>query len=170
MHKSKKIDDCFKGGDYEKLKELAGNTANFPDCEISRSFGHCLEYAIYHSPIPMIKKLLRNGADPNYKDHAGFPSIIAALSTDRGDIKEIITLLVKHGVDINQHGHNDWTPLHWAAAHNNVDMIKHLLKLGADPNIKTRIDDYATPSEEARTLGCINAANYLEEYLSKENE
>ena len=31
--------------------------------------------------------------------------------------------------------------------------IKQLLDLGADPNVKTRIDDYETPGEMARKAG-----------------
>lgn len=39
-----------------------------------------LEYALYHSPLAFIRTLLDLGADPNYGDHAGFPSLIAALT------------------------------------------------------------------------------------------
>ena len=42
-----------------------------------------LESAIYHSPLAFIRELLELGANANYPDHAGFPSLIAALSADR---------------------------------------------------------------------------------------
>ncbi len=50
-----------------------------------------LEHAIYHSPLPFIRALLELGAEPNYQDHAGFPSLIAALSCrERGDTYELL--------------------------------------------------------------------------------
>ena len=74
-----------------------------------------LEYAIYHSPLAFIRRLLELGADPNYGDHAGFPSLIAALSCGaRKDRDEILELLLANGADIQQRGMNDYTPLHTA--------------------------------------------------------
>ena len=76
-----------------------------------------LEYAIYHSPLAFIRRLLELGADPNYGDHAGFPSLIAALSCGaRKDRDEILELLLANGADIQQRGMNDYTPLHTALA------------------------------------------------------
>jgi Ankyrin repeats (many copies) len=74
-----------------------------------------LEYAIYHGPLPFVRELLELGADPNYQDHAGFPALIAALSTDRPDRSQLIELL-DAGADIEARGIHDRTPLHYAAA------------------------------------------------------
>jgi ankyrin repeat protein len=52
-----------------------------------------------------------------------------------------------------------------AAAKNDVAAVKLLLQYGADPTAKTRIDDYATPLEEARTLGANDAVKYLESII-----
>jgi uncharacterized protein len=68
---------------------------------------HCLEYAIYHSPLHFIRILLEIGADPNPVDHAGFPPLIAALSCSRPQpeapvrtaIVDIIELLLSFGAD-----------------------------------------------------------------------
>lgn len=155
-----KVHSAFVAGDYDLLNALAGSTPGFPDCHLD-GFGHCLEYAIYHSPLPFIKQLMLKGADPNYGNHAGFPSIIAALSSGREDTTDIIDLLLDHGADINQHGHNDWTPLHWAAAGDDAEMIRYLLDKGADPEVRTGIDDKTTPLEEARLLGCEAAVEIL---------
>lgn len=76
---------------------------------------------IYHSPLSCIRALLEQGADPNYADHAGFPSQIAALSCpERPDREEIIELLLGFGADIELRGINDYTPLHYAAVENDV--------------------------------------------------
>lgn len=163
MDKSSQIHRAFEEGDFATLNELVGDTPGFPDCQLV-GFGHCLEYAIYHSPFSLVRKLLEKGSDPNYGDHAGFPSVIAVLSTERADKTSIIDLLLEYGVDINQHGINDWTPLHFAAANDDVELIQYLLEKGADPNARTRIDDCATPLEEAEILGRQGAVNVLREF------
>ncbi|MBR1283037.1 hypothetical protein JQ597_13405 [Bradyrhizobium sp. AUGA SZCCT0177] len=66
---------------------------------------------IYWSPLAFIETLLDCGANPNYPDRGGFPSLIAALSTDRPDRLELLRLLLSRGADTAQRGSNDWTPL-----------------------------------------------------------
>jgi uncharacterized protein len=63
---------------------------------------------------------------------------------------------------VNRKGINDWTPAHMAAARDDVEALRLLVRYRADLNIRTDIDDYATPLEEARNLGKVNAVNYLE--------
>ena len=60
--------------------------------------------------------------------------------------------LLKHGADVNAKGLNDWTPSHLAAARNDLESLKILHKFGADLTIRTDIDDYATPYQEAVNL------------------
>ena len=43
-----------------------------------------------------------------------------------------------------------------------MEALKILVRHGADLSVKTDIDDYATPLEEARHLGRTNAVRYLE--------
>lgn len=155
-----RIHSAFKENDFEQLRDLLGHSCEFPNCHLEE-FGHLLEYAIYHSSLSFINEMLDAGAEPNYEDHAGFPSIIAALSSERDDRKDIIDLLLKYGGDINQRGINDWTPLHWAAANNDVKLIEYLLGKGADPTLRTDIDDKATPLEEAEILGCESSVKIL---------
>ena len=97
----------------------------------------------------------------NYQDNAGFPSLIAALSTKRADKLEILELLIRHGSELHQRGINDWTPLHYAASTHNLDAIRLLLASGADPMIRTRIDTLATPREEAEAAGYLEGASLL---------
>ncbi len=160
------IHEAFKQGDLSTLKSALGHPEEFPNCTSPLSIGNVLEYAIYHSPLPFIRILLELGADPNYQDHAGFPSLIAALScSDRSDQKELIELLISCGADIQQRGVNDYTPLHYAVAENDVEMIELLLSYGADPKAKTNIDDYTTPLEEAEMLGKSQAVNALKRVI-----
>ena len=66
---------------------------------------------------------------------------------------------------VNLKGVNDWTPAHMAAARDDVDALRVLVAHGADLSIRTEIDDYATPLEEARNLGKLNALRYLSSRL-----
>ena len=143
------IHEAYKRGDLEALKALLGSQ------EID------LEYAIYHSPLSFVRTLLELGADPNYEDPAAFPSLIATISTDRPDKYELVDLLLSRGANIQQRGVNDYTPLHYAAARNDAKLIELLLAHGADPNARTRIDEFATPAQEAELLHALEAVEVL---------
>jgi len=155
----RKIDAAFRQGDLEALREAAEDPDSIPNGPMPLTIGTCLEYAIYHSPVAFIRTLLELGADPNEEDAAGFPPLIAALSCNqaapgavvRTDVGEIVSLLLSFGADPDQRGINDYTALHMAAAVNHPEAVRLLLDAGANPNLRTRIDDYETPRELAET-------------------
>jgi ankyrin repeat protein len=159
-----RIDAAFRVGDFEGLRAALDSPEGFPNVSGPPTIGHCLEYAIYHSPLSFIRTLLERGADPNYVDHAGFPSLIAALtclrsapgSPARLDAYEILELLLAAGADPNQRGLNDYTPLHWAAGDGDERGVRLLLAYGADVTARTRIDDCETPRDVA--VGARHAA------------
>ena len=166
----KAIDDAFRAGDIEALKLALGNSPRWFDepmpCELG--LGHPLEYAIYWSPLDFIKQLIALGSNVNYGDHAGFPALIAALSTDRhgrGDRLEVLKLLLRHGAQMTQ-GLNDWTPLHYAVNLRDLEALRLLLEAGADPNARTRIDDLTTPLEEAEAAGFAEGAALLRQAVA----
>ena len=162
------IHEAYRRGDLDALRAALGDPPDFPNCRGPAGCGEIvLEYAIYHGPLPFIRALLDLGADPDYEDHAGFPSLIAALSArDRADRYEILELLLAHGADIRQRGVNDYTPLHYAVSVRDLEAIDLLLRHGADPEARTRIDDRATPLEEAEILGLPDAAERLRRHAS----
>lgn len=49
-------------------------------------------------------------------------------------------------------------------------MIRLLTSHGADPEAKTRIDNYATPLEEAETLGRWEAVEAIRDILNERNK
>lgn len=168
----RKIDAAFKAGDLAALRAAVENPAMVPNGPMPLSVGPCLEYAIYHSPISFIRSLLEIGADPNPIDHAGFPPLIAALSCSRPqpgsagrpDVLEVMKLLLAFKADPNQRGINDYTPLHMAVAEGNLAAVELLLESGADPLLRTRIDEYETAREMAEHAGHEDIANLIASY------
>jgi ankyrin repeat protein len=166
-----KLHGAFERGDLEALRSELGDPPDFPNSPSpSLAIGNFLEYAIYHSPLPFIRTLLELGADPNYGDHAGFPSIIAALSSQRPEKYQIVEMMLTAGADIRQRGVNDYTPLHYAATVNDGKAVDLLLRHGADPSARTNIDSYTTPLEEAETLGARDAARILREFADRKQK
>src|SRR5258708_6318606 len=76
-----KIDAAFRAGDLAALRAAVEDPDIVPNGPMPLAIGPCLEYAIYHSPVSFIRTLLEIGADPNPKNHDGFPPLIAALSS-----------------------------------------------------------------------------------------
>jgi len=166
-----KIHAAFCAGDLAALRAAVDDPAAIPNGPMPLAIGPCLEYAIYHSPLPFIRTLLELGADPNPSNHSGFPPLIAALSCSRSqpgsparsDVMAILALLLEYGVDRNQRGINDWTPLHMAVGERNRAAIQLLLAAGADPLARTRIDEYDSPREMALAAGLTEIAEILAE-------
>jgi ankyrin repeat protein len=156
-----RLHDAFCKGDLEALHSAVDDAAEIPNGPMPAVIGQCLVYAIYHSPLSFIRTLLEIGADPNAPANDGFPPLIAALSclraapgrTRRTDIHDILRLLLTFGVDPNQRGINDYTPLHMAVAEQDPLAVQILLDGGADPELRTRIDDCETPLAMAEATG-----------------
>lgn len=165
----KAIDDAFRAGDFDALGPALGGSENWVDEKMpfALGLGHPLEYAIYWSPVAFIEKLIKAGSNPNYGDAGGFPSIIAALSTNRQDKLEIVQVLLDHGADPNRRGVNDWTPLHYAVSIRDPNAMSLLLASGADPSLRTRIDDCSTALEEAERAGFWPEAALLQEATAR---
>ena len=165
------IDAAFRQGNLEALREAVDDASVVPNGPTPLTIGSCLEYAIYHSPLSFIQELLELGADPNPTDHAGFPPLIAALSCSRphpgspgrSDVLQILALLVSFGADLHQRGINDYTPLHMAVSERHGGAIRLLLDAGADPTLRTRIDECETPLEMAQSAGLQDLARLLSE-------
>jgi uncharacterized protein len=165
----KKIDAAFRSGDLAALRAAVDDPEYVPNGPMPLTVGPCLEYAIYHSPLSFIRELLEIGADPNPPGHHSFPPLIAALVAGRSepgaaartDVNDIITLLLSFGADPNQRGVNDYTPLHMAVGEHNSAALKLLLEAGADPRLRTRIDDCETPGELAERAGLLEMVQLL---------
>jgi uncharacterized protein len=167
--KLQRIDDAFRTGDLDALRAAVDDPAVVPNGRMPDTIGPCLVYAVYHSPLPFIRTLLEIGADPNAPADDGFPPLIAALSCAREvpgsirrtDIDEVLRLLLSFGTDPNQRGINDYTALHMAVAQRDPLAVQILLDAGADPELRTRIDECETPLEMAEAAGLASVAEIL---------
>ncbi len=167
--KFRRIDAAFRAGDLNALRTAVDDPNDIPNGPMPLTIGSCLEYAIYHSPLSFIRELLELGADPIPANHAGFPPLIAALSCTRShpgsparsDVNEIVALLLEFGADPAQRGINDCTALHVAVAERNQSAVALLIAAGADPHLRTRIDDCVTPREIAIAEGLSEIGEML---------
>jgi len=165
-----RIDAAFRAGNLEALRASVDDPSSIPNGPMPMTVGSCLVYAIYWSPLRFIRELLDLGADPKAPADDGFPPLIAALScsTDapganrRTDINEVLRLLLRRGADPDQRGLNDWTALHMAVNQRNAYAVQLLLDHGANPDLRTRIDDCDTPLEMARAAALDTIAPILE--------
>jgi hypothetical protein len=163
------IHDAFSRGDLDGLRSAVDHPAAVPNGRVHDAIRSCLVYAIYHSPLSFIRTLLEMGADPNAPADDGFPPIIAALScsrdvpgvTARSDVEEVLRLLLSRGADPDQRGINDYTPLHMAVAERNALAVQILLDAGADPELRTRVDECESPIEMAVAAGLVDLAAML---------
>lgn len=169
----KAVDDAYRRGDLRALKAALGDPPDFPNClqPFDLAVGdYPLEYAIYWSPFAFVVELLALGANASYPDQSGFPSLIATLSTTRADRHRILELLLANGAQVDQRGVNDYTPLHYAVALRDLRAIEILLAHGADPLLRTRIDDCSTPLEDATSIGFPEAVDLLRKAATHSRE
>lgn len=167
--KLERIHSAFRMGDLNALRAAVDDSGAIPNGQMPLTIGSCLVYAIYHSPLGFIRTLLEIGADPNAPANDGFPPLIAALccardvagATRRTDVDDILRLLLSFGADPNQRGINDYTALHMAVAERQPLTVQMLLDAGANPELRTRIDECETPLEMAEAAGLAAIASVL---------
>jgi cytohesin len=83
--------------------------------------------------VKSVKKLLKEGADPNVRDEKGRTPLHHAVKDNRLDI---VKLLVESGADVNAPDNYGLTPLHYAVHSGYEKLVDFLLRHGADPNAK----------------------------------
>ena len=157
------IEDAMRRGDIaalDRTKAVLTDLATDPDMMV---------FAVEQGAPETVEWMIAHGAPTRITVDDGFP--LMYLAVDRAtmpglaaDDHAVLRMLIKAGGDLAERGLNDWTPLHLAAAREDLEACRILLDAGADREARTRIDNYATPEEEARKLGKITAANFIRDW------
>ena len=144
------IMDSIMAGDIDALKEFALLVDDFPTGKDDFIGRYWLTNGIDCGTCEVVSWMLENGSQIVFRDDEGYTPLHSAIEAEKHDV---VKLLIDSGAAIDGRGTNDWTPAHHAAAYNDVKSLKLLKNAGADFTIRTRIDEYATPLEEAEILG-----------------
>jgi len=79
----------------------------------------------------------------------------------RGDMRNMRDLVGRHPELVHVRGGYDRTPLHFAAANGQNEVVRYLLELGADPSA---LDEYSEdPATAAQQFGHTSTARILRE-------
>ena len=140
-------------GNINALEDAAKIVIDFPKGQDDFINRHWITNAIDCGNAEVVKWMLNKQVSVNFKDDGGYCVLHSAIERNQPDKYEIMKILIKAGADVNAKGINDWTPAHMAAVRDDVEALKILHEAGADFTIRTDIDGYATPLEEAVALG-----------------
>jgi ankyrin repeat protein len=148
-------------GTIADLEAFAERDYTFP-LEMNEVDGHpWIQTAVSIGSKTAVGWILSKGVD--LRVYTVFDTSLAHIALERtdGDKHAILRLLLEKDAPTNSRGLNNWTPLHLAAARNDVEGCRILVEFGADFTARTDIDDNATPQEEAASLGAHDAVAYL---------
>ena len=155
-------------GDIKRLEELT-HFSSFPHGKDGWLGRHWLTHAVDCGNLAAIEWVLSKKPAINYQDDEGECALTSALQFEAnaalwddedarlsaGDavkrVIEIVNLLVREGADINQRLTLDKTPLHAAAHWSSPEVVRHLLALGADPNLRDCDYGFDAPADCAKS-------------------
>ncbi|KAF1314469.1 Ankyrin-like protein, partial [Globisporangium splendens] len=102
-----------------------------------------LHEAAAANDVSAVRKLLREGADPNCLGEHGYCGLYRRTPLHWAAINgavDAVEILLEACADSNFQDSQGRSPLHWAARMNRVDVVKVLLEKGADPHLRDDAD------------------------------
>ena len=140
-------------GDTERVIELLGSGV---DIESMDEQGMTpLLVASAHGHVEVAKALLEAGAKVDNMKKYRYTALHAAVVEGQA---ETVELLVASGADMDiPDGYRKNTPMHWAAHHGHIDIVRNLLSSGAEVDSLT----WATPLGIASREGELEAVRLL---------
>ena len=154
--------EVLRRGQAGELEAEAVRSPTFPDGVDDYLGRRWIINAIDSRCTATVQWMLQKGVDLNFRDEEGYTPLHAAIDSKAPNRLDVLKLLLDAGAPVNLKGINDWTPAHQAAVRDDVEALKLLVRSGADLTIRTEIDNYATPLEEARSVRSRNALRYLQ--------
>ena len=122
-----------------------------------------LMFAAFNGHFEVIELLITDGADVNLVNDEGRTSLMFAAS---GPFPETVLRLLDNGAEVNRSDSvEEWTPLMYAAAEGNNEVIELLLEHGANP--KAMDADGETAIDFAENNGHTQTAALLRNSLTK---
>ncbi|XP_072274646.1 BRCA1-associated RING domain protein 1 [Pyxicephalus adspersus] len=107
-----------------------------------------LHVAAIKGDLMGVEELLKNGANPNVKDNAGWTPLHEACNHGHSDV---VRLLIQYQALVNTAGYQNDTPLHDASRNGHVTIVRLLLSHGSSPDAVNifglRPVDYAETEE-----------------------
>ena len=154
------IFDSLERGDVQALERARAEIDGFPHGVDPILETRWISHAVDCGTVAAVVWMLGQGVEIDFRDDEGMTVLHRCLQRDT-ERHEVLAVLLAAGANLDLHGVNDWTALHMAAAWGDLEAVRMLLGAGADRTIRTRIDEFATPEEEARTLGQQAAAELI---------
>ncbi len=129
----KDVEFAIEKDNLSSFKELKENI-NIDSLQFELG-GTALHYAIHNHSRKIAAYLIDKNFKLNAKDSFAFTPALTAIHISE---QELANLLVEKPIDLNAlEDYNGYTILHYAVYNNDIDLVKKLLKKGADPNIKS---------------------------------
>lgn len=154
--------------EWQELEQLVDGFPDGIDAFIGRRW---ITNAVDCGSVASVRWILTRNVDLRFQDGEGYTVLHSALDRKGPERYELLEVLLNAGAEVNAKGINDWTPAHMAAVREDVDALRQLMKYGADLAIRTNIDSYATPLEEARRrLGKSKTVEFLESNCNSAKE
>lgn len=158
------IFDAAAAGDLDRLKALAAEDTGLIGSYSPDGFTP-LGLAAFFGRKDVLDFLLRHGADANAasKNQMRVTPLHSAVAHRDPEIATaMVESLLSSGAKVNVAQDGGWTPLHQAAAHGQLEIMKLLLDQKADVNAKS--DDGSTPLRMAQNKGFSEAAEMLQQH------
>ena len=121
---------------------VTSSTASGPSRTLGLSWSGVSEasVAVLGDQVGQLKKLLREGTDPNVRLANGDTLLLQAV---RNSGLATVDALLGAGADANASDPGGWTPLKVAIYSRKTDVVRRLLQAGADPSNRTPDDQTA---------------------------
>ncbi|CAF0720907.1 unnamed protein product [Brachionus calyciflorus] len=140
---------------FKSLRRLIQIVPNYVNCQMINGVTP-IYLAIQENNIPIVKYLIKSGANINIRAEDGMNSIHVACQT--GDLDMVRMLIEEYYANINEKDFNGATPLHYACVNGNSKLVAYLLNNKAE----IRLDKYGnTPLHDTALGGHLECARLL---------